>query len=82
MNPSNTISLSESFIEDIFASAELTEAPVINHQRVEKVLERAIHERLIADTSSFLFKGIPAATEGLISLANRTVGNDNVDYRA
>ena len=82
MNPSNVIEFNESFIEDIFAGAELTEQPVVNQQRVEKVLERAIHESLIADTSSFLFKGMPAATGGLLSLANRTVGNDNTDYRA
>lgn len=80
MNPSITIN--ESFIEGVFADAGLAESTVVNHERVEKVLERAIHERVIADTSSFLFKGIPAATEGMISLANRTVGNDNADYRA
>ena len=82
MNPSNTVTLNESFIEGLFTNAGLTEQPVVNQQRVEKVLERAIHENLIADTSSFLFKGMPAAAEGIMSLANRTVGNDTTDYRA
>lgn len=82
MNPSDAISINEAFIESVFEDAGLIEQPVINHARVEKVIERAMHERLIADTTSFLFKGIPAATEEIISLANKTIGNDDVDYRA
>ena len=82
MNPSDVISLNEAFISDIFQEAGLDEAPVVNQQRVEKVMERATHERVIADTSSFVFKGFPAAADGIISLANRTVGNEDEDYRA
>lgn len=82
MTPSNALSIHESFIEGVFEEAGMAETPAPDQQRVEKVIERALHERLIADTSSFLFKGAPAATAGIISLANNTVGNDQADYRA
>lgn len=82
MNPSNALSINEAFIEGIFEEAGINEQPAINQNRVEQVLARALHESLIADTSSFLFKGMPAAAEGLIALANKNVGKNDIDYRA
>ncbi len=82
MDPSNALNINETFLDGIFHEAGLAETPEVNHQRVEKVLERAMHEKLIADTTSFVFKGFPAAADAAISLANRTVGNDDTDYRS
>ena len=84
MDQSNALNINETFLDGIFADAGLVEAaiPAVNYQRVEKVLERAMHEKLIADTSSFVFKGFPAAADAIISLANNSVGNDQTDYKA
>ncbi|MGJ8678037.1 MAG: hypothetical protein ACSHX0_11010 [Akkermansiaceae bacterium] len=82
MDNTNILSANESFISNIFEDAGITEQPAVNQRRVDKVIERAMHEKLIADTSTFIFKGFPAAADGIISLANNKVGNDDSDYRA
>ena len=50
-------------------------------RRVDAVMKRAMHESVIKDTTSFVFKGFPAALVGMISMATGCVGQEDTDYR-
>ncbi len=82
MSSPTDITFHEAFISDIFQAADTAVESVVNEERVNKVMERAMHEKVIADTSSFLFKGFPAAADGIMSLAHGKVRNHKEDYRA
>ena len=75
------ITLHEAFISDIFQAVDTAVDRVVNEERINKIMERAMHEKIIADTSSFLFKGFPAVADSIMSLANGKVRNHKEDYR-
>ncbi|MGB0992605.1 MAG: hypothetical protein ACPG32_09055 [Akkermansiaceae bacterium] len=82
MNPSDTMPLDEAQIAHLFEEAGLREAPVPNMRRVEGVMERAMHETVIADTTSFVFSGFPAVLSSLLSAVVGKVSHPDQDYRA
>jgi len=81
MTAADTISINEAQIRLLFEEAGLVESPVLNKQRVGKVLERAMHESVIKDTISFVFKGFPSVINGIMSVATGCVRDDSIDYR-
>ncbi|MBK1830178.1 hypothetical protein JIN77_05555 [Verrucomicrobiaceae bacterium R5-34] len=82
MNPSDAISLDESQIRLLFEEAGMLEEPVMNPQRVEKVMERAMHENVIADLSTFMFKSVPSVVDGVLSVSTGKVNHGDSDYKA
>lgn len=82
MDSSNTISFDEAEFHLLFEQAGLADPPVPDMQRVEKVIERSLHEKAIKDTASFVFQGFPAVLMGFMSVAANSVGEDDSDYRA
>lgn len=82
MDSSNAMSLNEAEIQLLFQEAGLTDTPVPNMERVNKVIERSLHEKAIKDTASFLFLGFPAAMLGFMAVASNTVRDPQTDYRA
>lgn len=81
MESSNTISFNEAGFHLLFEEAGLADPPTPNMERVEKVIERSLHEKAIKDTASFVFQGFPAAIMGFLAVATNSVGDKNADYR-
>lgn len=81
MNPSDTLTFDESQIELLFADAGLVDTPVVNEVRVEKVMERAMHEKVIKELSSFAFEGFPAVVDGLLSVTSNKINHPDGDYK-
>ena len=82
MDTFDAMSLNESQIHLLFEEANLMEIPEPDMQRVEVIVERALHEKAIKDTTSFVFMGFPAVMLGFMSVASNTVGDPQSDYRA
>ncbi len=87
MNPTDTLPINEARIHLLFEEAGLLLARDIpaarpDMRRVDAVLERAMHECVIKDTASFVFKGFPAVIAGMMSVAAGCVGNAGADYKA
>lgn len=81
MDSSNAISFNEAEFFLMFEEAGLAEPPVLNMDRVEKVIERSLHEKAIKDTASFVFQGFPAAITGFLAVATNSVRDKETDYR-
>lgn len=81
MDSSPSISFNEAEFHLLFEQAGLADPPVPNRERIEKVIERSLHEKAIKDTASFVFQGFPAAIMGFLSVAANSVGDKNTDYR-
>ena len=83
MDSSDAISIHEAHIQHLFEEAGLVEdTPDTNHDRVNQIIERTLHEKAIKDTASFVFLGFPAVILGFLSVASNTVGDSKTDYRA
>lgn len=82
MDHANAISFNEAELHLLFKEAGLTECQESDSVRVEKIIERSLHEKAIKDTASFVFQGFPAVIVGFFSAATNTVGDKNTDYRA
>ncbi len=82
MNASDAMPIDEAQVYLLFEEAGLIGVPELNTRRVEEVLERAVHESVIKDTSSFVFKGFPAVLAAMMSVATGCVGDPETDYRA
>lgn len=82
MNLSDAMPFDEAQIHLLFEEAGMIEAPELDMRRVDQVLERAVHESVIKDTTSFIFKGFPAVLTGLMSVATGCVGDKDTDYKA
>lgn len=82
MDNSSAISFDDAEFQLLFEEAGLTDTPPANMDRVEKVIERSLHEKAIKDTASFVFLGFPAAIVGLLEISTNTVRNNDIDYRA
>ena len=81
MENSNAMSINEAELQLLFEQAGLAETPAPDMQRVEKVIERSLHEKAIKDTTSFVFLGFPAVIMGLVGAAANSVGDPDTDYR-
>ncbi|MCH6256875.1 hypothetical protein MLD52_09975 [Puniceicoccaceae bacterium K14] len=81
MDTPNAISLDEAEFQLLFEEAGLTQAPTPNTERINKVIERSMHEKAIKHTASFVFQGFPAAIMGLMAVATNSVGDKDTDYR-
>ncbi len=82
MDISNTIPFNEAELHALFEEAGLADPPVPSMERVDKVIERSLHEKAIKDTASFVFQGFPAVVMGFMAVAANAVGDENTDYRA
>lgn len=82
MDSLNTLSFDEAAFHNLFEEAGLADAPVPNMERVDKIIERSLHEKAIKDTASFVFQGFPAAMMGFLAVATNSVGDKHTDYRA
>ncbi|MBD5781221.1 hypothetical protein IEN85_17100 [Pelagicoccus sp. NFK12] len=82
MDSSHALSFDEAEFQLLFEQAGLTDTPEPNPQRVEKVIERSLHEKAIKDTASFVFQGFPAVLMGFMAVAANAVGEKDADYRA
>lgn len=81
MDSLNAISFNEAEFQLLFEEAGLADTPVSNMERVDKVIERSLHEKAIKDTASFVFRGFPAAIIGFVAVATNAVGDKDTDYR-
>jgi len=72
----------EAEAQKIFHEAGWVVTKITNYDRVERIVDRAVFQNVVKDTTSFLFKGFGAAITGLSSAALGSVGMDDVDYRA
>lgn len=82
MDASNALSFHEAQIHLLFEEAGLMETPAPDMRRVNKVIERTLHEKAIKDTASFVFLSVPAVLTGFMAVATNTVGDPTTDYRA
>jgi len=82
MKPSDTLSIDENQIHLLFEEAGLLDTPQPNQRRVEQVMERAMHEKVIKDLSSFTFEGFPAVIDGVLSLAAGKISHQDDNYKA
>jgi len=82
MNPSDSIAIDENQIRLLFEEAGLLDVPVPNERRVEKVMERAMHDNVISDLTSFMFEGVPAVLDGMLSVATGKINHSDGDYKA
>jgi|GEM_PF-2562216 len=82
MDSSEAISFNEAVFQQLFEEAGLADTPAPNMERVNKVIERSLHEKAIKDTASFVFQGFPAALMGFLAVAANSVGDSDTDYRA
>lgn len=82
MNPNDAMPIDEAQIHLLFEEAGLTGAPVADRRRIDGVLERAAHESIIKDTSSFVFLGFPAVLSAMLDVASGRISTDGTDYRA
>ncbi len=82
MNSLDTLSMDERHIQLLFDEAGLQALPEPNQRRVEQVMERAMHEKVIKELSSFMFQGFPAVVDSLLSVASGEVKHPNNDYKA
>lgn len=86
MNPTDAMPLDEAQIHLLFEEAGLIQAEDIAYvpdmRRVDAVIERARHESVIKDTTSFVFKGFPAVIAGMMSVATGCVSDSETDYKA
>ena len=82
MDSSDAISINEAELHALFEDAGLAEAPAPDMERVNKVIERSLHEKAIKDTTSFVFRGFPAAIMSLVGAAAGSVRDPDTDYRA
>ena len=81
MDNSDALSVNEAEIQLLFEEAGLVDSPVPDMGRVNKVIERSLHEKAIKDTASFVFLGFPAAVMGFVAVANNSVRDPHTDYR-
>lgn len=81
MENSPSISFDEAEFQLLFEQAGLADPPTPSMQRVNKVIERSLHEKAIKDTASFVFQGFPAAIMGFLAVAANSVGDKDTDYR-
>ena len=82
MNPNDAMPFDEAQIQLLFEEAGLVDAPVANQRRIDEVLERAVHESIIKDTSSFVFLGFPAVISSMLDVASGKISTEDIDYRA
>lgn len=82
MNSPDTLSMDDHQIELLFQEAGLQEAPVMNQRRVEQVMERAMHEKVMKELSSFVFEGAPVVIDGLLSVASGEINHPDDHYKA
>lgn len=77
--------IDEAQIHLLFEEAGLAQVedimPEPDMNRVDAVLERAMHESIIKDTTSFVFKGFPAVIAGMMSVATGCVSDPETDYK-
>lgn len=76
-----TLSDNEDFVFGLFEEACMSDMAQPNPQRVSQIVEKALHETIIADTTSFLFKAIPSAITGLYSVASGHPHIPDTDYQ-
>ncbi|EDY84280.1 hypothetical protein VDG1235_3911 [Verrucomicrobiia bacterium DG1235] len=81
MDSSHAISFNEAEFQLLFEEAGLADTPAPDMDRVDKVIERSMHEKAIKDTASFVFRGFPAAMMGFLAVAANAVGDKDADYR-
>ncbi len=82
MNLTDAMPFDEAQIALLFEEAGMVDTPAMDMRRVDQVLERAVHESVIKDTTSFVFKGFPAVIAGMMSVATGCVGDKETDYKA
>ncbi len=82
MDSSNALSFNEAEFLLLFEEAGLTATPPSDMERVNRVIERSLHEKAIKDTASFVFQGFPAAIVGFLAVATNSVRDKDTDYRA
>ena len=82
MDSTDAMSINEAELHLLFEEAGLADTPAPDMGRVNKVIERSLHEKAIKDTTSFVFRGSPAAIISLVGAAANSVGNSHSDYRA
>lgn len=82
MDNASAISFDDAEFQLLFQQAGLTETEPTSEERVEKVIERSLHEKAIKDTASFVFTGFPAALMSFLAVATDSVGDNQIDYRA
>ena len=81
MDSSDAMSINEAELHLLFEEAGLAETPAPDLDRVNKVIERSLHEKAMKDTASFVFLGFPAAAMGLFAAVTNSVSDQNTDYR-
>ncbi|MCP5535034.1 MAG: hypothetical protein H7A51_02240 [Akkermansiaceae bacterium] len=86
MTPADAIPIDEAQIHLLFKEAGLIQSEDVAHvpdmRRVDAVIERAMHECVVKDTTSFIFKGFPAVIAGMMAVATGCVGRSETDYKA
>lgn len=68
--------------EHIFRSAGWNTEIVTDYERIDKIVERALLEHVMRDTSTFVFKGFGAALTGLSAAFFGSAIHSESNYRA
>jgi len=68
--------------QSIFEQAGWHVDIVTDYERVDKIVEKAMIENVVRDTSTFLFLGFGAAIGGMSSAFFGSAINSDTDYRA
>ena len=76
-----TFQEAEESLQQIFTEAGWTEIPLPDENRIERIVERALHEQISKDTIDFVFFGFGAV---LSSFSTTFLGENSIeeqDYR-
>ena len=68
--------------EHIFRTAGWNAELVTNYERIDKIVDRALLEHVMRDTSTFVFKGFGAALSGLSAAFFGSAIHSDINYRA
>lgn len=82
MDNTDAMFIDEAQIGFLFEEAGLADLPASDMRRVDRVVERTLHEKAIKDTASFVFLGYPAVVMAFMAIATNTVGDPDTDYRS
>ena len=73
----------EAKIQQVFKRAGWAVDLQPNHERIERIADRAMLENVMKDTTTFVFMSFGTAIHGLVGAAfGCVIGADEINYRA
>ena len=78
-----TYQVEEAKIQDLFKQAGWKVDLQINHERIERIADRAMFENIAKDTTTFVFMSFGSVLNGLIGASfGCVIGDSKINYKA